>query len=85
LTPKSLGKLTYGEFLELYEGYKWREKKQHESLAILASWVALPHSKERLQPNELMKELEGPTEKERVTQEEKERVTREIEEKLGVR
>jgi hypothetical protein len=82
LTPKSLGKLTYGEFLELYEGFKWREKRQLELLALSASWVTSPHLKKPIDPADLLKPMQ---EKKQVTKEEKERVTREIEERLGVR
>jgi hypothetical protein len=82
LTPKSLGKLTYGEFIDLYDGFKWREKRQLELLALSASWVTAPHLKKPIDPNDL---LEPMKEKKQVTQEEKERVTRELEEKLGVR
>jgi hypothetical protein len=82
LTPKSLGKLTYGEFIDLYDGFKWREKRQLELLALSAAWVTAPHLKKPIDPNDL---LEPMKEKKQVTQEEKERVTRELEEKLGVR
>ena len=83
MAPESLGKLTYGEFLELYEGFKWREKKQREEYAILASWLTAPHYKNPVQPSDYMKTFED-KEKKTVTKEEKERVTREIEERLGV-
>ncbi|AGK52035.1 hypothetical protein [Bacillus sp. 1NLA3E] len=82
LSPEQLGRLTYGEFLDLYDGYKWREKRRLEMLALSASWITAPHLKRPIDPNDLLKPA---AKKKKVTQEEKERVTREIEERLGVR
>jgi hypothetical protein len=82
LTPEQLGKLTYGEFLELYEGFNWREKRELALLARHAAWVMSPHYKNPIDPNDLLKPA---SEKKKVTKEEKEKVTREIEERLGVR
>jgi hypothetical protein len=82
LTPEQLGKLTYAEFIDLYEGFNWREKRKLELLARHAAWVMSPHYKNPIDPNDLLKPA---SEKKKVTQEEKEKVTKEIEERLGVR
>ncbi|MBT2727836.1 hypothetical protein J7E63_12895 [Bacillus sp. ISL-75] len=74
--------MTYGEFLDLLDGYKWRERRELGALAQHAAWVMSPHYKDPIDPNNLLKPK---TEKKMVTKEEKERVTREIEERLGVR
>jgi hypothetical protein len=74
--------LTYGEFLDLYEGFKWRERRQQELAAQHAAWVMSPHYKNPIDPNDLIKPK---SEKKKVSKEEKEKVTREIEERLGVR
>lgn len=82
LSPEKLGKLTYGEFLDLVKGYKWRERHEMEKLALSASWITAPHLKRPLDPADLLK---PESKKRNVTQDEKEKVTREIEERLGVK
>lgn len=66
----------------MVKGYKWRERRELEKMALSASWLTAPHLKRPIDPKDFLK---PETKKRQVTQEEKERVTREIEEKLGVR
>jgi len=65
--------------LELYEGWKWRERRQLEYYAQLAAWVTAPHLKRPLNPRDLLK-----PEKKKVDPEKKRQEIRELEQLMGV-
>lgn len=81
LDPESLGKLTHGEFLDLYEGFRWREKRQWEQMAQLTSWITAPHVKKPIDPKVL---LQSEKDKKRTTQEETKAVIEDLEKLMGV-
>jgi hypothetical protein len=68
----------------LHEGYKWREKKQRENMAVLSSWLTAPHLKNPVEPSEFMKTFEDPSEKKTFTKEQKDNDIKELKEMLGV-
>jgi hypothetical protein len=43
--PHEFWSLTPGEFMELVEGYKWRNERDWEKVAQLAAWITAPHLK----------------------------------------
>lgn len=81
LKPDELGRMVYCEFLELLEGYQWREKRELEKLAQLASWVTAPHLKTPVNPQDL---ISDPKERKKTTTEETNEVISSLAEKMGV-
>lgn len=81
LTPEQLGKLTHGEFLDLYDGWKWRERRELEHYAQLAAWVTAPHVKRPIDPRKLLKDEK---EKKKTTPEETAVIISELEKLMGV-
>jgi hypothetical protein len=87
-------KLTPSEFLELYEGWQWRENRRinelkdlHEleltRLAILASWITAPHLKKPKKPTDFYDPNKS-KEKKKTTPAESKRVVDELSKELGV-
>jgi hypothetical protein len=81
LTPKQLGRLTHGEFLDLYDGFKWRDKRATEHFAQLASWTTAPHLKRPIDPKKLMQEKKP---KKKTTPEKTAAIVSELEKLMGV-
>ena len=74
LMPESFYRLTYGQFLELIEGYKFREQREWDKLAQLASWTTAPHLKRPVSAKKLLgkekkKEKTTPKESKRLVEE----------------
>ena len=52
--PQQFWGLTFKEFEELYEGYKWRNKREWEQNAQLAAWIISPHTKKPVTAKKLL-------------------------------
>lgn len=55
LKPHEFWELTMGEFEELLEGYRYRERREWEKTAQLAAWIMSPHMKRRISGQDLLK------------------------------
>lgn len=95
LSHEQFWKLTHGEFLELYEGWKWREnrrveeeKAKHElemrRLSVLASWLTAPHLKKPRRPTDFY-DPDRKKEKRTTTPEQTRQIIAELSEKMGVK
>jgi hypothetical protein len=40
----------------LYDGWRWREKRQMQHMAQMASWLTMPHVKKPIDPHEFLGE-----------------------------
>lgn len=67
LRPVQLYELTLSEFNSLVDGYKWREERHREKLAVLATWITAPHMK---RPYKIDKLLGRKKEKKKTNKEE---------------
>jgi hypothetical protein len=65
----------------MYEGHRWRERRQLEYYAQLASWVTAPHFKRPIDPRKLLQEEKT---KKKTTPEKTQRVLEDLEDLLGV-
>jgi hypothetical protein len=84
LSHDELGKLTHGEFLELCEGFKWRDEKDRAYLALQARVIMSAQSKKPLNPFKEFK-LTKTHEKKKTTPEESKQVVNDLMEKMGVK
>ena len=82
MRPEQLGRLTLGEFNKLVKGHKWREKRNMERLAQLASWVTAPHLKKPMDPQKLLKP-QG--EKKKANPNEQKEMLTELMEEMGIK
>jgi hypothetical protein len=93
LSHSTFWKLTPAEFLDLYDGWQWREnrrfneiKELHElemqKLSVLASWITAPHLKKPMKPTEF---YDPNKKKENVntTPEESKRIVEELGKEMG--
>jgi hypothetical protein len=87
--------LTPSEFLELYDGWQWREdrridemKASHElrmrEYSVLASWLTSPHLKKPMKPTNFYNP-EKSGNKRKTTPEETKRVIDNLEKQMGVK
>jgi hypothetical protein len=67
--------------LDLYEGYRWRDKRRMQELAQLASWTTAPHVKRPIDPSKLLKEDKP---KKKTTPEETGKMINQLEKLVGV-
>jgi hypothetical protein len=89
-----LWELTPAEFLDLYEGWKWREERRikeiqgmHElrmiEFSVLASWLTSPHVKKPLKPTDFYDPNKS-KEKKNTTPEESKRIVNDLSKEMGV-
>jgi hypothetical protein len=90
-------KLTPSEFLELVEGWQWRENRRideikslHElemrRLSILASWVTAPHlGKKTLKPTDFYDPDKINKDKKKTTPQETRKMMEKLEKQMGVK
>lgn len=95
LSHEQLWKLSPAEFLDLYEGWKWREKRKYEELeqmndlemrrlSLLANWLNSPHLGKRNPKPTHYYNPDKDKETKKTTQEESQRVVNELAEEMGV-
>jgi hypothetical protein len=84
LNPQQLGALTYAEFLELYEGWEWRDNRVSEQMANLISWVTSPHVKKPIPPEKILNRKPKEEAKKKTTPEKTKNVVEELMQKMGV-
>lgn len=82
LSHDELGKLTHGEFLELWEGFQWRDRYQRSLYAIHATAIMSGQSKKPLKPFQVF-QLEKASNKKKTTSEESKRVVESLIKDLG--
>lgn len=80
LMPEQFWSLTYKEFLELVEGYKYRNELEWRKIAQLASWIMAPHLKRPISADKL---LGKDKKKKRTTPEETTRVLDDLMSEFG--
>ena len=80
LMPDQFWELTYGEFLELVDGYRYRDEIEWRKLAQLASWTIAPHLKKPISANKL---LGKDQKKKKTTAEETAQVMNDLEAEFG--
>jgi hypothetical protein len=84
LNPQQLGELTYAEFLDLHDGFLWRERRQKEMLALLASWTTAPHVKKPISPDKFLGDNHNEETKKKTTPEQANAVVNELAHMMGV-
>ncbi|MBW3114186.1 hypothetical protein KYJ26_20170 [Bacillus sp. MCCB 382] len=95
LSHESFWKLQPFEFLELYEGWKWREDRRIEEIkelnememrrmSILASWITAPHFRKPKKPTDFYNPNAN-KEKPKTTPEESKRMVMLLSKEMGVR
>ena len=94
LSHETFWKMTPSEFIERYEGWKWRENYEVEKvkamneleltrLSILASWITAPHVKKPKKPTDFYNPNKK-KEKKKTTPQESKRVVEELSKEMGV-
>ena len=95
LSHETFWKLTPAEFLELVDGWKWRENYEAEKikalndleltrLSMLASWVTAPHLKKPAKPSDFYDPKKANKEKKKTTPQESKRVVDDLSKEMGV-
>jgi hypothetical protein len=64
----------------LYDGWRWREKRQMQHMAQIASWVTAPHLKRPIEPQVFLGEK---TENEKKTPEENKKMVDDLIKQMG--
>ena len=72
MSPEQLGELTYGQFLDMYEGWKYARKLRMQELAQQAAWIMSVHTKRPVDPRKLLQEEDK--KKKKTTKEKTQRV-----------
>lgn len=68
LSPEQLGVLTLADLYDMIEGYKFREERELDKLALLASWIMSPHLKKPITPDKLLnKRKDGSSKNDKAT------------------
>ena len=85
LSHDELGKLTHSEFLELLEGYEWREKYHRTMLAIQSRTIMSAHGKKPLDPVKAFKLKDTDKKiKKKTNADESKQVVQDLMEEMGV-
>ncbi|WP_144700208.1 hypothetical protein [Fictibacillus phosphorivorans] len=82
LSHDILGKLTHGEFMELVEGFEWRDKYQRSMMAIHARTIMSAQGRKPLDPVKTF-DLKQKKEKKKTTAEESKGIVQELEREMG--
>jgi hypothetical protein len=88
--------MTPAEFIELYEGWQWRENRRLEEiqslhelemrrLSVLASWITAPHLKKPRQPTDFYNPDKINQEKTKTNPEKSKKVIEDLEKQMGVK
>jgi hypothetical protein len=88
--------MTPAEFIDLYNGWLWRENRRTEEikalhelemrrLSVLASWVTAPHMKKPKQPTDFYNPEKLNKEKPKTNPEKSKKVIEELEKQMGVK
>lgn len=56
MSPDQLGELTYGQLLDMYDGWLFARKLRMQESARHAAWVMSPHTKRPIDPRKLLQE-----------------------------
>ncbi|ANC77174.1 hypothetical protein ABE65_010320 [Fictibacillus phosphorivorans] len=82
LSHDELGKLTHREFMELVEGFEWRDKYQRSMMAVHARTIMSAQHKKPLDPVKAFN-LKQKKEKKKTNAEESKNIVQELEREMG--
>ncbi|MDF2902366.1 MAG: hypothetical protein K0S25_4 [Bacillus sp. (in: firmicutes)] len=96
LSHDTFWRLTPSEFLDLYDGWQWREDRRLEEIkashelrirefSVLASWLTAPHVKKPPKPTDFYDPERRPENRRKTTPEESKRMIDQLEKQMGVK